>query len=220
MSDLVLYNYFRSSTSYRARIGLHLKNLSYVYKPIHLLNNGGEQHTLEYRKLSPAGEVPTLVHGSNVLGQSMAILEYLDEVFPQHPLFPKNPLEKAHMRQVCEGINCSHSLQNLKVLQFLEKEFGFSQEQKDQWTAEWIGRILLSTEKLISETAGDFAFGNSVSAADAFIVPQMFSAQRFKVETKKYALLTRINDNCLKHPAFVKAHPFRQIDTPADLRLS
>ena len=140
MSDLVLYNYFRSSASYRVRIALHHKRLPFEYKAVHLLNNGGEQNTAEYKNLNPAGEVPTLVHNGKALSQSMAILQYLDEVFPQHPLFPKDPFQKAKVIQFCEGINCTQPYQNLRTTQVLEKDFQFSSEQKDKWMNYWLGR--------------------------------------------------------------------------------
>lgn len=173
----------------------------------------------KYRKLSPAGEVPTLVHEGRALGQSMAILEYLDDVFPQQALFPKNPLDRAHVRQVCEGINCAHSLQNLKVTQYLEKQMAISAEQKEMWLFEWMGRIFESTEALIQSSAGSYAFGDTVSAADLFIVPQVFSAQRVQFDISKYSTIQRVNENCLKISALQAAHPYRQIDTPAELRI-
>ncbi|PIS10657.1 MAG: maleylacetoacetate isomerase [Bdellovibrio sp. CG10_big_fil_rev_8_21_14_0_10_47_8] len=220
MSDLVLYNYFRSSTSYRVRLALHWKGLSFEYRSVHLLNHGGEQHRPEYRELNPAGEVPTLSHNGKHIGQSMAILQYLDEVFPQKRIFAAKPLEKAQILQFCEGINCAHSLQNLKVLQFMEKELGSSPADKNRWLQEWIGRILESSEKMLEKTSGAYAFGGEITAADFFLVPQMFSAQRFNVNVSVYPTLARVTQNCLRLDAFEKAHPFRQIDTPSELKNS
>lgn len=215
---LILFNYFRSSTSYRARIALHWKGLDFDYKPVHLLNNGGEQHLAEYRQLNPAGEVPTLMHGQRVIAQSMAIIQYLDEVFPQQALFPKEAFQKAKVFQFCENINCGHSVHNLKVLSFLEKEFGADQGKKDLWLKEWMGRVFESSEKLLSQTAGKHCFGDTVTAADVFLVPHVFSAARFNVDTSKYSTITRVCENALKLEAFIKAHPMKQIDTPADLK--
>lgn len=220
MSDFVLYNYFRSSTSYRVRIALHHKGLSFEYIPVHLLSNGGEQHKAQYRSLNPIGEVPTLVHKGQAIAQSMCIIEYLDEVVPQKNLFPKDPFKKSKVRQVCENINCSiHPLQNLKTLQFLEKEFGFDQDKKNKWTHEWIDRGLIATEKILQDSAGRFAFGDDMTAADLFIVPQLFSADRFGVNIRNYSLLYRLFEECNKQDAFFKAHPYRQMDTPADLKI-
>lgn len=212
---LVLFNYFRSSTSYRARIALHWKNLVFEYKPVHLLNNGGEQNRAEYRQLNPAGEVPTLVHGEKIISQSMAIIHYLDEVFPQQPLFEKDPFQKAKVFQFCENINCGHSVHNLKVLSFLEKEFGADQGKKDLWLREWMGRIFEASEKILNQTAGKYSFGDKISAADVFLIPHVFSATRFNVDTSKYSKITQVNENALKLEAFIKAHPSKQPDTPA-----
>jgi maleylacetoacetate isomerase/maleylpyruvate isomerase len=214
MSDLVLYNYYRSSTSYRARIALHLKNLPFEYQAVSLIKDGGEQHKPEYRKLNPAGEVPTLIHGSHVIGQSMAVIEYLDEVFPTNPLFPKDAAARAKVRQICEGMNCGHSLTNLKVQNYLEKELGVVSEKKSQWVTHWISKICESTEKLIATTAGKYSFGETVTAVDVFLIPQLFSAQRFNVDLSTYPTLTRVNEECLKLEAFQKAHPSKQIDVP------
>lgn len=213
-NNLILYNYFRSSTSYRARIALHWKGLDFEYRPVHLLNQGGEQFFSEYRELNAAGEVPTLVHGDRVIGQSMAILQYLDEVFPQKPLFPKDSYQKAKILQFCEGINCVHSLQNLKVLQYLEKEFDAHTEKKELWLREWLGRNFEASEKSITQIAGTFCFGSEVTAAECFLIPQMVSAQRFLVDTDRYPTLTRVYESAMKLTAFIKAHPSQQIDTP------
>lgn len=217
MSDLVLYNYFRSSTSYRARIALHHKGLKFEYKPVHLLNNGGEQHDPQYRQMNPAGEVPTLIHHGKAIGQSMAIIQYLDQVFHERPLFPSSPLAKAKVMQFCEGINCQHSLTNLKVTQKLQKDFHFSEDQKKVWTQHWMNQILTSSEKLLSETAGNFCFGNENTAADAFLIPMVFSAKRFDVDINPYPLISKVVENCLKLEIFQKAHPMNQPDTPQDL---
>lgn len=218
MSDLALYSYFRSSTAYRARIALHHKDLQFEYRPVHLLNNGGEQHKAEYRKLNPAGEVPTLIHHGKAIGQSMAIIQYLDQVFHEKPLFPSSPFLRAKVMQVCEGINCMHSLTNLKVTQKLEKESQFSEEAKKQWIHHWMNQILTSTEKLISDTAGTYCFGHEITAADVFLVPLVFSAKRFEVNVSVYETISKVTENCLKLDAFKKAHPMNQPDTPAELK--
>lgn len=214
MSDLVLYNYYRSSTSYRARIALHLKNLPFEYRPVSLIKDGGEQHRPEYKSLNPAGEVPTLIHGEYIIGQSMAVIEYLDQVFPQTPLFPKEAYARAQVKQICENMNCGHSITNLKVQQYLEKDMGVSADNKAKWITEWISRVCESTEKLVAKTAGRYGFGDTPTAVDAFIVPQIFSAERFNVDTSKFPTLMKVNAECLKLEAFQKAHPSKQIDTP------
>ncbi len=219
MSDLKLYNFFRSSTSYRVRIVLALKNLNYSYVPVSLSN--GEQNQENYRKVNPLGGVPTLDHNGQFISQSLAITEYLDEVFETGiKLFPTDPFLKAKVRQVCEIINAdTHPLQNLKVLNLLEKDFKISPEQKQQWMQRWIGDGVTAVEKVISNYAGDYCFGNQVTAADAFLIPQVFSATRFNIDISSCKTVLRVNENALKNPAFQAAHPYRQIDTPADLKI-
>ncbi len=223
MSDLVLYNYFRSSASYRARLALSIKGLDYVYKPVHLLNNGGEQNSQQYRDLNPAGEVPTLIHKNNVISQSMAIIQYLDHVFPFNSLTAGTPFHQAKMIQFCEGINCTQPYQNLKTLQYLEGNLKITAEQKQSWLNFWLTRNLDSSEKILSETAGDYCFGDQPSIADCFLIPQLFSAARFNVIEEnikeRYPIISRISENCKNHPAFIKAHPLRQPDTPSELKI-
>lgn len=218
MSSLVLYNYFRSSTSYRVRLALHLKNLPFEYVPVNLLK--GEQHSPEYRKINPLSGVPTLNHDGKIIPESFAIIEYLDEVFPQSPLFPTNAYLKARIRQFCEVINSfMHPMGNLKTLQYLEKNHGYSQDQKEQWVQHWASQGLDVLEKTLHEFAGTYCFGESITAADIFLIPQILTCQRFKVDMSKYPTLMRINENCLKIEAFKSAHPFRQIDTPTEFKI-
>ncbi|MEK6774073.1 MAG: maleylacetoacetate isomerase [Bdellovibrionota bacterium] len=216
MSELVLYNYFRSSTSYRVRIALHFKNLDFKYEPVHLINNGGEQHKTEYTNLNPMAEVPTLVHDGMTLAQSMAIIEYLDEVFPRPSLFPADSQKRARIRQFCENINSfMHPVCNLKILQYLETKHAYTQAQKEEWISIWSKKGFEACENILKKTHGQFCFGDEVSAADLFLIPQIFSAQRFKVDLSPYPLLLKINAHCLSLDFFKKAHPFCQPDTPA-----
>ncbi len=217
---MTLYNYFRSSTSYRIRIALNIKGLPYEYRAVHLLNNGGEHHSAEYRKLNSLREVPTLVVEGQAISQSMAILEYLEDVFPKVPLLPKDPVAKAKVRQFCENINCGiHPVQNLKVIQYLERDLGHTEEERKKWIAHWVRLGLQSLEESAALSAGLYCFGDTVSAADVFLIPQLFSAARFQVPLDDFVILRKIEAQCLKDAAFVKAHPFRQPDTPAEARL-
>lgn len=219
MSDLVLYNYFRSSTSYRIRIALHWKGLDFEYRPVHLLKDGGEQHKAQYRELNPTGGVPTLLHEGRVLGQSMAILEYLEERFPKPALFPTDIHARALVRQICETVNSDmHPLGNLKVQQYLTKDLGVSDAAKEKWMYHWITQGFTALEKILERTAGTYAVGGAVTAADLFIVPQIFSALRFNVPVDPFPNLKRIFETCNALPAFEAAHPGRQIDTPPELR--
>lgn len=216
MNNLVLYTYFRSSTAYRARIALNLKGLKYIQKPVHLLEDGGQQHKPEYLALNPTAEIPTLVHNDKIISQSFAIIEYLDEVFPTPPLMPSSAFERAKVRQICENINCGiHPLTNLKVMKFLNHEMGTQQNEK--WQHYWIKKGLESLEIIFEKTAGSFSFGGTITCADIFLVPQVFSAERFGINMNDYPLLKRINNTCLTIDAFKTAHPYRQADTPKDL---
>lgn len=219
MSDFVLYNYFRSSTSYRVRIALNLKGIRYTYKPVHLINNGGEQNRPEYRSLNPTGGVPTLVHEGRAIGESMAICEYLEQIRNDFPLLPKSPGEAARVRQFCETINSGiHSYQNLKTTQYLEKVLAISENQKNAWLEHWIANGLTALETQVEKSADTFCFGAVVTLADVFLVPQIFTAQRFKIDTSKYPTLMKIVKNCEAIEAFKQAHPFCQPDTPAELK--
>lgn len=218
MSDFVLYNYFRSSTSYRARIALNLKGIRYEYSPIHLLN--GDQHSVEYKAKNPSGEVPTLVHKNRAIAQSMAIVEYLDAIQPSPRLFPADAYLAAKVRQFCETINSGmHAYQNLKTLKYLETEFNASPGQRIVWTNHWLQKGFQSLEEQLHGVAGTYCFGDNITAADAFLVPQVFVAKRFNVDIAKFPLCRGIAERCEAHVAFAKAHPYRQIDTPADLKM-
>lgn len=220
MSDLKLYNYFRSSTSYRVRIALETKKLSYEYIPVHLLNNGGEQNQPEYRKINPMGGVPTLKHKDFVLAQSDAIIEYLDEAFPQtYKLFPTEIFQKAKVREFCQIINADiHSYGNLKTLQYLEKNFGAGDEIKNKWISDWFTMGLRACEKILETSSKKYCFSDTLTAADCFLIPLIFTSVRFKIDLSEFTNIQRINENCLALPEFQKAHPLKQIDTPAELR--
>lgn len=219
LDSITLYSYFRSSTSYRVRIALNLKGLSYTQKNIHLLEGGGQQHTSEYRSVNPAGEVPSLVHQGRVLSQSLPIMEYLDEIATQPQLFCGSAFDRAKIRQIAEHINSGiHPLANLKVQQYLTQSIKVSDEQKTQWIQHWLREGMNSLEALVKPTAGIFAYGDTVTAADVCIIPQIFSSQRFGVPVEDYPTLQRIQSQCLPLEAFKKAHPHLQPDTPKELQ--
>ena len=217
MASMVLYNYFRSSTSYRVRLALHYKGLQFEYKPINLLK--GEQLSADYKKINPLGGVPTLVHDGKIIPESFAIMEYLDEVFPQKPLFPKDAYTKARIRQVCEVINSfMHPMANLRTLKYMEAKHGYDQNQKDGWAQHWVSQGLEVLETTLKEFSGTYSFGNEITMADLFLIPQLLTSQRYKVDISKYPTLVKINENCLKLESFQKAHPFVQIDTPEEFK--
>jgi len=215
MDSLILYNYYRSSTSYRVRIALHLKKLPFEYKAVHLLNNGGEQFSESYLQLNPQAEVPTLIHNGQIIGQSMAIIEYMDEVFQDAPLFPSDTYKKAQVRQFCENINSFiHPVCNLKVLKKLEHDCGYDQNQKEAWIQHWVSIGFRTLERTLNQTSGQYCFQDQLTTADLFLVPMIYSAKRFKVDIAPYPTLNKINMNLEKLSAFQLSHPSRQPDTP------
>ncbi|OFZ31811.1 MAG: maleylacetoacetate isomerase [Bdellovibrionales bacterium RIFCSPHIGHO2_01_FULL_40_29] len=220
MKDLILYSYFRSSTSFRVRIALALKDLDYEYRPVHLLNNGGEQNQSPYRQINPIGGVPTLIHNGKTLSQSLVIMEYLDDAFPEtYQLFPKSIFQRAKVKQFCENINADmHALGNLKVLQYLESKHGYTQSDKEAWVQHWFHQGFKALETMLAETATDYCFGEVITAADALLIPMMVTAERFKLDLTSYPLAMKIFKNCMQNSAFITAHPIRQPDTPNDLK--
>lgn len=214
MESLKLYNYYRSSASYRVRIALHYKNIPFEYIPIHLVKNGGEQHTEDYRKLNPKGEVPCLITPHGPLAQSMAILMYLDAAYPETPmLFPKNdPLQFAKIIEVCEMINSGiQPIQNIRVTQYLAKN-KVDQGLQDQWVPHWIREGFNAFEKKIENTAQTFCFGDQLTAADIFLVPQVFNALRFRLDLSNWPNIQRVYAQCLLEKAIQKAAPENQPD--------
>lgn len=208
-----LYSYFRSSAAYRVRIALNLKAIPFEYKEVHLVKDGGEHLKEEYRKINPMAEVPTLVHNGKALGQSMAILQYLDDQWPNPKLFPAEAYEKARVIQVCEAINSGiHPIQNLRVLNYLTQNLNLSQQQKTQWAAHWIQTGFEKLEDLLAPLSGSHCLGGQLTAADLFLVPQMYNARRFNVDLTPFPTLRRIEENCLKLEAFQKAKPEAQPD--------
>jgi maleylacetoacetate isomerase len=215
MANFALYSYFRSSASFRVRIALNLKKISYEYRAVHLLNNGGEQHSSNYVALNPSHQVPTLVHDGRVIGQSMAIIDYLDQIHPEPALFPADPFDRALVIQACEVVNSGiQPIHNLKVLQELETRFGADQSQRDAWARKWIESGLEVLEVFLKPHAGAFAFGGLVSAADCFIAPHFANANRYKISLDSYPTLVRLCSTYDQHDAFIRASPAQQPDNP------
>ena len=215
-SECQLYSYYRSSCAYRVRIALYLKNISFEYKPVHLLKNGGEQFALEYQTKNPLSQVPCFVHKGQKLTQSMAIIQYLDSVWSKPLLFPKNSYQKALVISLCEIINSGiQPLQNLSVLNYLQKAVQLKDHQKKTWGYFWIQKGLKALNTLLSTTKNPhFAVGDSITAVECFLIPQLYSARRFGVDLKPYIRLLEIESAVQEMPAFKKAHPDCQPDTP------
>ncbi len=211
---LKLYSYFRSSASYRVRIALHWKELPFEYIPIHLTRNGGEQHQAHFRKINPMGHVPALDHNGFLVSESMAIIDYLDQVYPQRPLFPQSLADRARVLQICEIINSGiQPLQNLKVGQFLVREMGVPEDATDKWCQHWIIKGFESLEKILASTAGTYCLGGEFTAADCFLVPQCHSARRFGVKVEDFPIIARIDAAVLELPAVQAARPGNQPDS-------
>ncbi len=210
-----LYSYYRSSASFRVRIALNLKGLAYEIEPVHLMRGGGQQLGEPFRALNPAALVPVLEHDGLHLTQSMAIVEYLEEKYPQPPLLPGDAAQRAYVRSIALSIACEiHPLNNLRVLRYLVRELGVAEEAKNQWYRHWVEQGLAQVEAqvLASGRGGRHVLGDQVSIADVFLVPQIFNARRFDCRLEHVPTLVRICDQCMQLPAFIDAQPSRQPD--------
>ena len=209
MSRPILYEYWRSSASYRIRIALNLKKIDYESRPVNLLT--GEQQSEEYRALNPQGFVPMLEIDGHRLTQSLSIMVYLDQVYPDDPLMPRDPVDGAHVRAMALTIACDiHPLNNLRVLKYLSNELGLPQEERDAWYIHWIREGLPALERMAEAGAGKFLFGDEPTIADVCLVPQLFNARRFNVPLDEYPTLLRAEENANQIEAFAAAHPDRQ----------
>ncbi|MBS1135607.1 MAG: glutathione-S-transferase [Burkholderiaceae bacterium] len=212
---LKLYNYYRSSASFRVRIALKLKGLNYDYVPVHLTRGGGQQFAPEFKSLNADALIPVLDDDGRVLTQSLAIIEYLDETHPEPPLMPALPLDRAYVRGFALTIACEiHPLNNLRVLRYLVKELGASEDSKNTWYRHWVEQGLAALEaRLVAERRnGRHVLGDQVSIADVVLVPQVFNARRFDCRLDHVPTLMRIFDHCMEMPAFADAQPSRQPD--------
>jgi maleylacetoacetate isomerase len=213
--SLELYTYWRSSASYRVRIALNLKSLPYLTHAINLMKDGGEQLGARYREVNPQGRVPTLVHDGQRITQSLAIIEYLDEVFPGTRLIPKDPLDRARVRMLSQIIACDiQPLQNTSTTKYLKDKLHLDDAAVAQWLREWITRGLdaFSAQLERDHLSGRFCHGDTPGMVDCCLVPQLFAADRFGVPATKYPRLALIAENCNALPAFQHAHPSKQTD--------
>ncbi|WP_298290689.1 maleylacetoacetate isomerase [Thiomonas sp.] len=210
-----LYTYFRSSAAYRVRIALYLKNLDYESVPVHLLQDGGQQHAAAYVALNPNEAVPTLDDGGLILTQSLAIIEYLDEIHPYPPLLPGTAADRARIRALAQTIACDiHPINNLRVLQHLARSFDLNQAQRTAWYCHWVERGLRAIEKMLAGNphTGRFCHGDSPTLADCCLVPQLFNAKRYGCSLAGLDTVLRICAECERLEAFVRAAPEHQPD--------
>jgi maleylacetoacetate isomerase len=209
-----LYDYFRSSAAYRVRIALNLKGLEPAREFVHLRKN--VQRSDDYLALNPQGLVPALLtDGGDVLTQSLAIIEYLDETQPAPPLLPATQVERARVRGIALEIACDiHPLNNLRVLQYLKNTLGVSDAQKDAWYKYWIdtGLEALETRLARDSATGRFCHGEAPTLADICLVPQLANARRMNIDVAPFPTLIRIDAACKTLPAFADAAPARQPD--------
>jgi maleylacetoacetate isomerase len=207
-----LYSYFRSSAAYRVRIALNLKGIDYETVPIHLQKDGGRQKSAEYRAVNPQMRVPALeLPGGDVLVQSLAIIDYLEETFPEPALLPADTRSRAHVRAVADIVACDiHPLNNLAPLNYLRDPLGLDQNAVRGWYHHWIVEGLAAIEALLKP--GPYAFGAAVTLADICLVPQVANAKRFKVPLEKFPRILAADAACQELPAFDKARPENQPD--------
>jgi maleylacetoacetate isomerase len=214
-SDFALYGYFRSSAAFRARIALNLKGIKPELRFVHLLRDGGEQHKPEYRAVNPQGLIPALAHDGHLITQSLAIIEYLDEIVPEPPLLPKTPYERARVRALAYAVACDiHPVNNLRVNQHLVKAFAADIEAQLAWQWHWIrtGFDALETMLATSPLTGVFCHGDTPTIADIVLIPQVANARRVRLDIGTWPTIARIEAQALKHPAFEAALPKNQPD--------
>ena len=212
---LQLYSYWRSSAAYRVRIGLNLKGLDYEIIPVHLVRDGGQQHAPEYRAINPQELVPTLLHGQRRLTQPLSILEYLDEVWPDRPLLPATARERQRARALGLLVACDiHPLNNLRVLQYFEREWHVPQPERDGWVRHWIEAGFRVAELQLADhpSTGTYCDGDTPGFSDCCLIPQIYNARRHGVDMTAYPALCRIEAECLALPEFDAARPENQPD--------
>lgn len=208
----VLYGYFRSSCSWRVRIAFALKGIEYDQVPVNLIKDGGQQHTDQYISVNPMKQVPAVKIDGITLCQSLAVIHYIDETRPGTRLLPADPKTRAQVRMISDLIASGiQPVQNLSVLQKIGGE-------KVQWAQHFIDRGFQALEPILKQTAGKYCVGDEISMADICLVPQVYNAERFKVDLEQYPTIKRLNQTLLAMEAFKVSHPSCQPDTPPDLR--
>ncbi|XP_044021748.1 maleylacetoacetate isomerase isoform X1 [Siniperca chuatsi] len=208
----VLHGYFRSSCSWRVRIAFSLKGIEYDQVPVNLIKDGGQQLTQQYKTLNPMQQVPAVEIDGITLSQSLAVIQYMDETRPGPRLLPADPKKRAQVRMISDLIASGiQPLQNLYVIQKIGAE-------KVQWAQHFIDRGFQALEPILKQTAGEYCVGDEISMADICLVPQVYNAERFKVDVGQYPTIKRLNQTLLEIEAFKVSHPSNQPDTPADLR--
>ncbi|XP_056623716.1 maleylacetoacetate isomerase isoform X2 [Triplophysa dalaica] len=208
----ILHGYFRSSCSWRVRIAFALKGIEYEQAPVNLIKDGGQQLTDQFKALNPMQQVPAVTIDGITLSQSLAIIQYIEETRPGPRLLPADPKQRAHVRIICDIIASGiQPLQNLHVLQKIGGE-------KMQWAQHFINRGFEALEPILKQTAGTYCVGNEISMADICLVPQVYNAERFKMDMSPFPTIRRLNQTLMENEAFKASHPSCQPDTPDDMR--
>ncbi|WP_079201501.1 maleylacetoacetate isomerase [Pseudomonas sp. CC6-YY-74] len=212
---LTLYSYWRSTAAYRVRIALNLKGLAYQQVPVHLVRDGGEQHSAEYRALNPQELVPLLVDGEARIAQSLAILEYLEDVYPVPALLPADPAQRAQVRALALHIACDiHPLNNLRVLQYLSGPLGVADQAKDAWYRHWVDLGLAAVEQGLAVFEGRLSLGQRPGYLEACLLPQLYNARRFNCALDAFPRILAMAARCEALEAFKQAAPEVQADAP------
>lgn len=208
-----LYSYFRSSAAYRVRIALALKQLDYTLVPVHLLDQGGEQKLPDYTAINPQQLVPSFESNvGEIITQSIAIMEYLEEQYPKIPLLPSDTLARAKVRAMAQIIACDiHPLNNLRVLKYLKNELGVTDEQKNAWYQHWIYESFNALEQMLPANA-KFCFGDTPTIADCCLIPQVYNALRFDCDMTQFPKMMQIYNHCNSLTSFIQASPEKQVD--------
>jgi len=208
-----LYGYWRSTAAYRVRIALNLKKIAFESISVHLVKNGGEQHSEAYSEINPSHLVPTLVDGDFSLNQSLAIIDYLESYNSEQSLFPKDAKAKAKVQALALDIACEiHPLNNLRVQQYLANDLNATVQAKQAWIEHWMSIGFKAVEQQLQKSAGNFCFGDKVTVADICLVAQVYNAHRFNVAMEAFPLINKVVENCNKLPAFIDALPENQDD--------
>ena len=210
-----LYSYWRSSAAYRVRIALNLKGLDYEVAPVHLLKDGGEQLQAEYRAINPQGVVPALVDGDVSIGQSLAIMDYLEDRYPEPALYPQSIEARAFARQIALVVACDiHPLNNLRVLKYLKRSLDQGDEARNDWYHHWVRMGFRALETLLDgrDWQGPYCLDGQVTIADACLIPQIYNARRFDIALDDFPSLVKIEQACMELAAFQGAAPENQVD--------
>ena len=212
---LKLYTYFRSSAAFRVRIALNLKALPFEAIPIHLMRGPGEQHSEAYAAVNPARLIPTLIDGDITLAQSLAIIEYLEEAYPEPALLPRDAAARAKIRALALSVACDiHPLNNLRVLRYLTAPLGIDEQRRDEWARHWIALGFRAIERTLAHegNSGGYCFGSAPSLADCCLIPQVFNSKRVQLPLDEFPTITRVHEHCMRQAPFIAAAPGAQRD--------